>query len=75
MNKDQIKGGIKHVAGIAQELFGRLVGSWQQQVKGIKLQCKGRAQINLGYEEALVEAVRHDEEIAKRRAFWVNSRG
>jgi uncharacterized protein YjbJ (UPF0337 family) len=75
MNEDQIKGSIKDVAGIAQEKFGRLVGSRQQQVKGIELQCKGRAQINFGCEAALVDATRYDEETAKRRARWVNSRG
>ena len=75
MNNDQIKGSIKDIAGIAQERFGKLFGSRQQQVKGVELQCKGKAQINLGYEKALVEAVRYDEETANRRALWEKSRG
>ena len=73
MNKDQIKGRIKNVAGVAQEQFGSLVGSRQQQVKGIELQCRARAQMNLGREAALMNADRYDS--AKRRALWVNGRG
>ncbi|MBI3188578.1 MAG: CsbD family protein, partial [Gammaproteobacteria bacterium] len=35
MNKHQVKGEIKEVVGKAQEEIGKLVGSKEQQVKGL----------------------------------------
>ena len=34
MNKDQVKGTVKDIAGKMQEEVGKLVGNKEQQVKG-----------------------------------------
>ena len=44
MNKDQVKGTIKDVAGKAQQATGKVVGSTDQQLHGIKKQVEGQAQ-------------------------------
>jgi len=36
MNKDQVKGGLKDIGGKIQQEAGKLVGSTEQQVKGLK---------------------------------------
>jgi uncharacterized protein YjbJ (UPF0337 family) len=48
VNKDQIKGVVKDVAGKVQQEAGSLVGSVKQQVKGAVLQAEGKAQKHLG---------------------------
>lgn len=48
MNKDQVKGTAKKVAGKVQESAGKMVGSTDQEVKGMKKQAAGKAQKNLG---------------------------
>lgn len=48
MNKDQVKGVAKNVAGKAQEQMGKLVGSKEQQIKGLSKQIAGDAQKGLG---------------------------
>jgi len=48
MNKDQVKGQIKNIAGKVQEATGKLVDSKSQEVKGIKLQVQGKAQKGYG---------------------------
>lgn len=48
MNKDQIKGTIKDVAGKAQEKAGQVIGSREQQIKGVQKQVAGKAQKALG---------------------------
>ena len=48
MNKDQVKGTAKDVAGKVQEQAGKLVGSKEQQVKGLSKQISGKAQKNVG---------------------------
>ena len=48
MNKDQVKGMAKAVAGKVQEEAGKLVGSKEQQVKGLTKQISGKAQKGLG---------------------------
>jgi uncharacterized protein YjbJ (UPF0337 family) len=44
MNKDQVKGTLKNVAGKVQEKSGELIGSREQQVKGIEKQVEGKTQ-------------------------------
>ena len=44
MNKNQVKGALKDVAGKAQEKAGQLVGSKEQQVKGLGKQISGKAE-------------------------------
>jgi uncharacterized protein YjbJ (UPF0337 family) len=41
MNKDQVKGQVKNIAGKVQEATGKLVDSKSQEVKGVKLQVEG----------------------------------
>jgi len=48
MNKDQVKGVAKNVAGKAQEQVGKLVGSKEQQIKGISKQIDGQDQKTVG---------------------------
>jgi uncharacterized protein YjbJ (UPF0337 family) len=48
MNKDQVKGAVKDVAGKVQEESGKLVGSKEQQVKGLSKQISGKVQKGVG---------------------------
>lgn len=48
MNKDQVKGGAKVVAGKVQEQAGKLLGSKKQQVKGLSKQIAGKVQKGFG---------------------------
>lgn len=44
-NKDQVKGELKDLGGKIQEEAGKLVGSKEQEVKGLKRQAEGKLQI------------------------------
>jgi uncharacterized protein YjbJ (UPF0337 family) len=48
MNKDQVKGTAKDIAGKAQEKVGELTGSEKQQIKGLKNQAEGKVQKGVG---------------------------
>jgi uncharacterized protein YjbJ (UPF0337 family) len=48
MNKDQVKGAAKEVAGKVQQQAGKLVGSKEQQIKGLSKQIAGKAQEDVG---------------------------
>ncbi|HQS32376.1 MAG: CsbD family protein [Polaromonas sp. 24-62-144] len=48
MNKDQVKGATKEATGKVQEAAGKLVGSKEQQAKGIGKQVAGSTQKNYG---------------------------
>ena len=48
MNKDQVKGVAKDIAGKVQEEAGKLVGSKEQQVKGLSKQISGKVQKGVG---------------------------
>lgn len=48
MNKNQVKGAVKDIAGKVQEKVGQLVGSKEQQVKGLGKQIAGKAEKTLG---------------------------
>lgn len=48
MNKHQIKGTVKNATGIVQEQAGKLLGSKQQQAKGLQKQVSGQAEKALG---------------------------
>jgi uncharacterized protein YjbJ (UPF0337 family) len=57
MNKDQVKGSVKDVAGKVQEKAGELTGSESQQIKGVKNQVEGKIQKGVGdVKEAIDEA-------------------
>jgi uncharacterized protein YjbJ (UPF0337 family) len=55
MNKDQVKGVAKDVAGKVQEQAGKLVGSKKQQIKGISKQISGTAQKGVGDAEQTIK--------------------
>ena len=48
MNKDQVKGTVKDIAGKVQEKAGELTGSEKQQIKGLKNQVEGKVQKSVG---------------------------
>jgi len=48
MNKDQVKGAVKDVAGKAQEKTGKALNSNEQRAKGLAKQVEGKTQKNLG---------------------------
>jgi uncharacterized protein YjbJ (UPF0337 family) len=55
MNKDQVKGVAKDVAGKIQEKTGKLVGSKEQQIKGLSKQISGKVQKGVGDVKQSVE--------------------
>jgi len=57
MNKDQVKGTSKDVAGKIQEAAGKLVGSKKQQAKGLAKQISGKSQKAVGDVEQAVEDI------------------
>ena len=48
MNKDQVKGVAKDIAGKVQEKAGKAIGSNEQQAKGLAKQISGKAQKTYG---------------------------
>ena len=58
MNKDQVKGVAKDVAGKVQEQAGKLVGSKGQQIKGLSKQISGKVQKAVGDVEQSVEVLK-----------------
>lgn len=58
MNKDQLKGSVKDVAGKVQQKTGELTGSEKQQIKGLKNQVEGKVQKGIGdVKEAFDDAI------------------
>lgn len=58
MNKDQVKGVAKDIAGKVQEKTGEVLGDKQQQVKGMVKQVEGQSQKAKGdAKEVLKDAV------------------
>lgn len=48
MNKDQVKGAMKDTAGKVQQKTGEMVGSKDQQAKGLAKQAEGKSQKAVG---------------------------
>jgi uncharacterized protein YjbJ (UPF0337 family) len=48
MNRDQVKGTAKDIAGKVQEKAGDITGSTSQQVKGMEKQVEGKIQKGMG---------------------------
>jgi len=55
VNKDQVKGAAKIVAGKIQEETGNLIGSDEQIVKGVKRQIAGKKLKGRGDVKEIVE--------------------
>jgi uncharacterized protein YjbJ (UPF0337 family) len=59
MNRDQVKGAAKDVAGKVQQRVGELTGNRTQQAKGAARQVEGKVQKGVGnVEQALDKAAR-----------------
>jgi uncharacterized protein YjbJ (UPF0337 family) len=62
MNKDQIKGGIKDLAGKAQRKAGEMTDSTEHQAKGAAKQGEGKVQKGVGdVKDAAHEAGKDDQ--------------
>lgn len=48
MNKHQVEGTLKDMAGKVQEGAGKLVGSKTQQAKGLEKQVEGKVEKGIG---------------------------
>jgi len=55
MNKNQIKGSVKDVAGKVQQKVGEATGNTNQQVKGVAKQIEGKVQKGVGNIEQAVD--------------------
>lgn len=55
MNKDQVKGTLKDMAGKVQEKAGDVTGSKETQAKGILKQAEGKAQKTVGNAKEMVK--------------------
>ena len=67
MNKDQIKGGAKEVAGKVQRGAGKLTGSTRTQAKGFVREVAGKMQKNMGNaEEADKKAAKRMDKESRR---------
>jgi uncharacterized protein YjbJ (UPF0337 family) len=60
MNKDQIKGGVRDVAGKIQEGVGKMTGSKEQEAKGLGKQVAGKAQETWGDTKEAAKDVKRD---------------
>ena len=56
MNKDQVKGAVKDVAGKVQSKTGELTGSIDQQAKGMAKQAEGKTQKKMGNAKEVVKS-------------------
>jgi len=61
MNKDQIKGAAKNVAGKVQQKAGELTGSKEQQVKGLGKQVAGKTQKAVGDAKEMIKGMSHSK--------------
>jgi uncharacterized protein YjbJ (UPF0337 family) len=57
MNRDQVKGAAKNVAGKVQEKIGQLTGNKTQQAKGAAKQVEGKFQEGVGNVEQSLDNV------------------
>lgn len=63
VNKDQVQGTAKDIAGKVQQEVGELTGSKEQQAKGLSKQLEGNLQKGVG---DLKEAVADLKDAAKK---------
>lgn len=60
MNKDQVVGKTKEIAGDVQEKFGKAIGSKSQEAKGQAREVEGKIQKKAGdVKEAIKERTNH----------------
>jgi uncharacterized protein YjbJ (UPF0337 family) len=58
MNKDQIKGTAKDIAGKVQQAAGKAIDNHEMQVKGLHKQAVGKAEKAIGDAKQGIESVR-----------------
>ena len=58
MNKNQIEGSVKDVAGKVQQKVGQATGSTNQRMKGVAKQIEGKFQRGVGYIEQALDNAR-----------------
>ncbi len=63
INKDQVQGAAKDIAGTIQQDIGKLTGSRKQQAEGLKTRIEGKVQQGVG---DLKEAVAELKDAAKK---------
>jgi uncharacterized protein YjbJ (UPF0337 family) len=54
MNKDEVKGKIKNVAGRAERELGKATGSKKTEARGVALQAEGKVQEMVGKGKATI---------------------
>ncbi|CAN5123705.1 hypothetical protein BH11PSE10_BH11PSE10_09750 [soil metagenome] len=59
MNKDQVKGSIKEVAGKVQAEVGKAVGNKEQQIKGHAREAEGKVQQVVGDAKEVIKDAAH----------------
>jgi uncharacterized protein YjbJ (UPF0337 family) len=59
MNKDQVKGAAKELAGKVQAKTGEMIGSTNQQVKGHIKEAEGKLQKKVGNSEETLKDADH----------------
>jgi uncharacterized protein YjbJ (UPF0337 family) len=68
MNRDQVKGTAKDVAGKVQRKFGEVTGSESQQIKGGAKQVEGKIQKGVGnVEQDLDRADKQNRDVQERK--------
>jgi uncharacterized protein YjbJ (UPF0337 family) len=68
MNRDQVKGTAKDVAGKIQRKFGEVTGNENQQIKGGAKQVEGMIQKGVGnVEDALDKADKQNRDVQDRK--------
>jgi uncharacterized protein YjbJ (UPF0337 family) len=62
MNKNQVKGSVKDVAGKVQQKVGEAMGNTKQQVNGLANQIEGKLQKGVGdVEQAVDDSVKRSD--------------
>ena len=68
MNRDQVKGTAKDIAGKVQRKFGEMTGNESQQIKGGAKQVEGKIQKGVGnVEQDLDRADKQNRDVQQRK--------
>ena len=67
MNRNQVKGSIKDVAGKIQRKVGEVTGSSEQQIKGTAKQVEGKVQKGIGNAQQAADDADRRERQEQRR--------
>jgi len=59
VNKDQVQGAAKDIGGKIQEEVGKLVGSTEQQAKGLVNQAEGKVQQHVGNLKEVIKDIKN----------------